>query len=239
MQTQRYSEAAARRGLAWLMAAALALAASPAFAQAEQQTLVDASATTLSDFMRDPDMTWLQQNIGRAKGVLIAPVVVKAGWIFGGSGGRAVLFAREARTGHWSGPAFYNVGAASVGFQAGIAVSETLTLVMTERGLNSLLASSAKLGGDLSVAAGPVGAGTGGDITSDFISYSRSKGVYGGVNLEGSVISVADNWNREYYGAGVLPPDILLRGTVHNEQADRLADALARAAGTERLSSVK
>ncbi len=137
---------------------------------------MNASETTFANFMRDPDMTWMQRHIGRAKGVLIAPQVVKAGWIFGGAGGRAVLFGRNAQTGTWTGPAFYNVGAASVGFQAGISVSETVTLVMTERGMNSLLATSVKLGGDASVAAGPIGAGANSDVTADFVAFSRVQG---------------------------------------------------------------
>ena len=219
--------------------ASVVAASGHAFAQTEQEALVNASETTFSNFIRDPDMTWLQRHIGRAKGVLIAPKVVKAGWIFGGSGGRAVLFARNDRTGRWGGPAFYNVGAASVGFQAGVAVSETVTLVMTEKGINSLLATSVKLGGDASVAAGPVGAGANSDITADFVAFSRSKGVYGGLNLEGSVIDVADNWNRAYYGMAVLPPDILLRATAHNAQGERLAAEVGRAASSEKTSSLR
>ncbi len=213
-----------------LAALFIAGASVQARAETEQQQLVDDANATFSRFMRDPDMTWLQTHIGSAKAVLIAPQVLKAGYIFGGSGGRAIVFARNEATGRWTGPAFYNLAAASVGFQAGIQVSETVTLVMSQKALDTLLASSAKLGGDLSVAAGPVGAGTNADITSDFIAYSRSKGVYGGLNLEGSVVSVADNWNRAYYGTGVLPPDILVRATTHNPQADRLIAALDRAA---------
>src|SRR5437762_13683351 len=125
--------------------------------------------------------------------------VVKAGWIFGGSSGRAVLFARNDQTGRWEGPAFYNLATASVGFQAGVAVSETITLVMTDRGLNSLLATSVKVGGDASIAAGPIGAGANADVTTDFVAFARSKGVYGGLNLDGTVVHVADNWNRAYY----------------------------------------
>ena len=90
-------------------------------------------------------------------------------------------------------------------------MSETVTLVMTDKGMNSLLATSVKLGGDASIAAGPIGAGANSDITTDFVAFSRSKGVYGGLNLEGSVIDVADDWNRTYYGTAVLPPDILMR----------------------------
>ena len=229
----------ARRWIGSLAVASVVLAGGHAFAQSEQQALVNSAETTFSNFMRDPDMTWMQRHISQAKGILIAPQIVKAGWIFGGAGGRAVLFARNDATGRWAGPAFYNIGAASVGFQAGIEVSETMTLVMTDRGMNSLLASSAKLGGDASVAAGPIGAGANSDITTDFVAFSRSKGVYGGLNLEGSVIAVADNWNRNYYGSGVLPPDILLKQTVHNPQADRLAAELSRAASRQRVSSTQ
>ncbi|TMH66596.1 MAG: lipid-binding SYLF domain-containing protein [Betaproteobacteria bacterium] len=170
-----------------------------AWAQSEQQELVNSAETTFSNFTRDPDMTWFQRHVGSAKAVLIAPQVVKAGWIFGGSGGRAVLFARNDQTGRWEGPAFYNLATASVGFQAGVAVSETVTLVMTDRGLNSLLATSVKVGGDASIAAGPIGAGANADVTTDFVAFARSKGVYGGLNLDGTVVHVANNWNRAYY----------------------------------------
>ena len=138
--------------------------------------------------------------------------------------------------GRWSGPAFYNIGTASVGFQAGIDLSETVTLVMTDKGFNSLMASSVKLGGDASIAAGPIGAGANSDVTADLISFSRSKGIYGGLNLNGTVVSVADSWNRDYYGRSVLPPDILMRASAHNPQADELADAISRAAGGSRTS---
>ena len=186
--------------------------ATPALAQADQQKLVGQAEITLSNFLRDPDMKWLQQNFGRAKAVLIAPEIVKAGFIFGGSGGRSVLFARDAKSGEWRGPVFYNMGTASVGFQAGVEVSEAITLVMTEKGFNSLLATSVKLGGDASVAAGPVGAGAKSDVVADLIAFSRSKGVYGGLNLDGTVLTAADDWNQAYYGKKVLPPDVLIRG---------------------------
>src|SRR5208282_751614 len=171
-----------------------------ALAQSDQQALVNKADKTLSNFLRDPDMTWLQQHLKEAKGVIIAPEVVKAGFIFGGSGGRAVTLARDPKTGRWVGPAFYTLATASVGFQAGVSVSEVITLVMTEKGLNSLLSPSVKLGGDASIAAGPVGAGAKSDIIADFISFSRAKGIYGGVNLDGTVIAIANDWNQWYYG---------------------------------------
>jgi lipid-binding SYLF domain-containing protein len=215
--------------LAAIAAASVAGVSAPAIAQQDQQALVTSAQSTFSDFMRDPDMTWLHANMARARAVLIAPEIVKAGWIFGGSGGRAVLYARDSQ-GKWAGPAFYNIGAASVGFQAGLSVSQTLTLVMTDKGLNTLLANSVKLGGDASVAVGPVGAGANSTIAADFVAFSRSKGLYGGLNLEGAVISPANDWNNAYYGKNVLPPDILVRGDTHNPQGEQLAADIGRAA---------
>jgi len=209
---------------------AFAGTSSVASAQSEQQDIVRSAETTFSNFMRDPDMTWLQQNIGRAKAVIIAPNIAKAGFIFGGSGGRAVLIARDPQTGQWRGPAFYTLLTASVGFQAGISVSEMVTLVMTDQGLNSLLANSVKIGGDASIAAGPVGAGAKSDITTDFVAFSRSKGIYGGLNLDGTVVSPANDWNEAYYGKAVLPPDIVVRGNVQNHQGDALVLAVTTAA---------
>ncbi len=218
--------------LAGSLAALLLLAASgAALAQSEQQKLVNAAEVTLSRFMRDPDMTWLQQNIHRAKAVMIAPEVAKAGFIFGGSGGRAVTLAHDAHSGKWGGPAFYTLATASVGFQAGISVSEVVTLVMTEKGLNSLLSPSVKLGGDASVAAGPIGAGAKSDVVADFISFSRSKGLYGGLNLDGTVIAISDEWNEAYYHKTILPPDILVRMSVHNTGAAKLLHDVMLATG--------
>jgi len=224
--TQTYKRIAAS---AIVAIAAAGLLVSAAQAQSEQQKLVNDAGKTLSTFLRDPDMTWLQNNIGRAKGVLIAPTIAKAGFIFGGSGGRAVLVAHEAPAGKWAGPAFYTLATASVGFQAGISVSENVTLVMTDKGLNTLLANSVKLGGDASVAAGPVGVGAKSDVVADLVTFSRAKGVYGGLNLDGTVVAPANDWNNTYYGKNVLPPDILIRMSAHNKQADPLLAQVTKA----------
>jgi lipid-binding SYLF domain-containing protein len=212
-------------------AVALTALAPAAHAQADQQKLVDQSTTTFSNFVRDPDMTWFQQNVGRAKAVLIAPEIVKAGFIFGGSGGRAVLIARDPKSGKWVGPAFYALATASVGFQAGLSVSETITLVMTEKGMNSLLSPSFKIGGDASIAAGPVGAGAKSDILADLIQFSRSKGIYGGLNLDGTIVNTADDWNLAYYGKKLLATDILIRDQLQAPGAEKLIGEITKAAG--------
>ena len=195
---------------------------------AEAERLVADAQTTLSNFLRDPDQTWIQRNLGRARGVLIAPQVVRAGFIFGGSGGRAVLVAREGGT--WNGPAFYDLATASVGFQAGVDVSEVVVIVMTERGLNSLLSNSFKVGADASIAAGPVGAGAQSTVTADLVSFSRAKGVYGGLNLDGTVVHSNVGWNNAYYGgSNVTPPDILIRASSKSAKSAALLSEVTRA----------
>ena len=140
------------------------------------------------------------------------------------------MVARDPKSGKWVGPAFYAMATASVGFQAGISVAEGVTLVMTDKGFNSLLATSFKMGGDASVAAGPVGAGARSDIVADLITFNRAKGVYGGLNLDGTVVTASDDWNASFYGKKVLPPDILVRRDVQNKMADKLLAQVAAAA---------
>jgi lipid-binding SYLF domain-containing protein len=211
-----------------LAAVALAGCASQAVSHSEPDELVSDARRTLSNFIRDPDQTWIQDNLPRAKAVMIAPQIVKAGFIFGGSGGRAVLVARDGQT--WVGPAFYDLGTASVGFQAGVEVSEAIIVVMTDRGLNSLLSTSFKMGGDASIAAGPVGAGAKSTVTADLITFTRAKGVYGGVNLDGTVVNTNISWNDAYYGkTNVLPPDILMRRTATSPKSAALLKEVASA----------
>lgn len=222
-----------RRAALLVVAAAIATACATTepgkpMSAAEPDKLVADARVTLSNFMRDPDQTWIHDNLDRAKAILIAPQIVKAGFIFGGSGGRAVLVAKDGRT--WVGPAFYDLATASVGFQAGVEVSEAVIVVMTDKGLNGLLSSSFKIGGDASIAAGPVGAGAKSTITADLVSFSRSKGVYGGVNLDGTVVHSNVGWNDAYYGGrSVLPPDILIRKTVRSAKSQALLAEVAKA----------
>ncbi len=199
------------------------------YAQSDQRSLVTAATLTFANFNNDPDMAWLHRNLKRAKAVLIAPDITKAGLILGGSGGRAVVVARDPKSGKWVGPAFYTLATASLGFQAGISVSEMVTLVMTDKGLNSLLADSFKMGGDAAVAAGPVGAGAQTDLVADLVSFSRSKGVYGGLNFDGTIVSPSDKWNRIYYGKPVTASDILVRMSVRSKQASELLNLVTAA----------
>lgn len=210
-------------GLLWLRPVVCAQA------QSEQEKLILGAEVTFNHFLDDPQMAWFQENIGKAKAVLIAPEIVKAGFILGGSGGRAVLFARDGKTGVWHGPAFYTLATGSIGFQAGLEVSEAVTLVMTDKGLESLLRNAFKMGGDASIAAGPVGAGTRTDIQADLVSYSRGKGIYGGLNLDGTIVRTSDVWNRAYYRDELSAAEILIRPEKANVRAARLRAEIAKA----------
>lgn len=212
------------------IAVALFGAAYPAFGASDSEQLVEKAEATFKTFQHDPQMTWIREHIRDAKAVMIAPEVRRAGLVVGGSGGRAVLLARDPATGNWSGPAFYTLATASLGLQAGIDKSETVMLVMTDKGLNSLLSSQLKLGADVSIAAGPVGKGGERSITTDVVAFSRAKGIYGGINLDGTAVTVNDEWNNRYYGKTVTAPDILVRHSVTNPKAEKLLQQIAQAA---------
>ena len=221
--------ASRRTALFTLGAAVLGGCASQPVSSAEPEALVESARTTLSNFIRDPDQTWIQDNLNRSRGILIAPQLVRSGFIFGGSGGRGLLVARDGRA--WAGPAFYNLATVSVGFQAGLDVSEAIIVVMTDKGLNSLLASSFKMGGDASIAAGPVGASARSTVTADLITFTRARGVYGGLNLDGTVVSTNVPWNDAFFGkSNVLPPDILIRRSVTSPKAQALLADVQKAA---------
>jgi lipid-binding SYLF domain-containing protein len=195
------------------------------------QALVDRARVTFSDFIRDPNYIWFRENIDHAAGVLIFPQVIKGGFIWGGSGGTGVLLVRDEKTGKWSGPAFYTIGSVTFGLQIGGEASEVVILAMTRKAINSLLSSSFKLGGDVSIALGPIGAGAKANadipnVTADFISFAKSKGLYAGLNLEGAVVAVRDSLNQAYYGKDVRPSNIVMKQDVNNRRSAELREAL-------------
>ena len=206
----------------------------PAAAQDNhQQVLVDQASLTLNEFLNDQAMSYLRNNIRYAKGVLITPSLFKAAFWIGGSGGRGLLMVRDPRTNEWSGPAFYTIGGGSLGVQFGASTSEVVMMVMTQKGIDSLYATTFKLGGGVSAVAGPVGIGAEGatapNLSADFLSFARSKGAFIGAALDGAVISVSSDYNQAYYGKPVRPVDVFATKDVHNPGADKLRTQLANA----------
>lgn len=214
--------------------AGAALAATPALAgdkREEAVDLVEDAAETLSYFSADSAFEPMWSLADQAKAIVIIPQSIRAGFVFGGSGGDAVMIARN-KDGTWSQPTFYAVGSASFGFQAGAEFSEVVLLVMTQRGMEHLLSTSFKLGADASIAAGPIGAGAKAQ-TTDILAFSRSRGLYGGVSLEGAVIKSRKNFNKAYYNADVSAGEIVYRADVYNPASANLQNAAWRLANRD------
>ena len=199
--------------------------------RAETQAEVVGSQATLTNLMRDPDAKWFQDNIGSAKGVLLSSeVLVKARVLKAGAGGRSVLLVKGA-DGKWRGPVFASITLEPSAFKEGVKASEVAALVMTDKGIAALTGPGAKLGGDVSYAAGPVGAGAAGPVTADVVGYTRVKGAYGGVNLDGASVKPYADWNAAYYNApGVQVKDIL-SGKATSRDTVSLLNAVNKASG--------
>lgn len=206
---------------------ALALALSPAHAKSKREkaeNLVAKAADTVSYFASDKAYEPMWEAADDAKAMVIIPRSLRGGFMIGASGGNAVMIARND-DGGWTEPTFFTIGSLSFGFQAGGEASETILLVMTKRGMEQLLSTNVKLGADLSLAAGPVGGGAKAQ-TVDVLAFSRSRGLYGGVSLEGALLKARHSWNREYYGADVTPADIIFRQEVARPQSATLQNAV-------------
>jgi SH3 domain-containing YSC84-like protein 1 len=206
-------------------------AAGPEF---EAKKVVETSLLTLESFMAEPPSAEFQDLIKKAQGIYITPSLLKGAFVVGVSGGNGVLLVRDKFSGKWMGPAFYTLGGASFGVQAGGQDSEVVLLIMTERGVASFMRSNFKLGVDTGIAAGPVGGGVGAEtanLSADILSFSRSKGLYGGLSLGGSVVTVRSELNSAYYGKNVSPAQILIGGRVSNPLSQGLLEAAAKAAG--------
>ena len=228
-----------KRSSVLLLAAAVLAAFSAVPATAAASDRADAQATvtkaniTFNSFMSDKNFTEMRKLSRSAKGIFIAPQVLKGAFVVGASGGTGVLLVR-GEGGKWTYPAFYTIGSVSFGFQIGGQASEVILLAMTDRGVTTMLQNSVKLGADVGIAAGPYGAGAQAataNISADILAFSRSKGLYGGISLDGAVVDVRDKLNRAYYGKAVTPTDILVKRNVSNTHADALRASVAKISG--------
>jgi SH3 domain-containing YSC84-like protein 1 len=199
--------------------------------QAEQQTLVDRATLTVQEMMTQTVSDGPKDLIRRAKGVMVCPQIFKAGFFFGGEGGSCVMLAR-AGNGTWSYPAFFGIGSASFGLQIGISDSQLLMLIMTEKGVNAVLDSQVKLGANAGLAIATLGAGVQGSTTAaigaDIVTFAASRGLYGGISVEGSVMSTKTDWNQAYYGQPYAARQIVMQMQGANPGADPLRDLLTR-----------
>jgi len=192
----------------------------------KQQLLVDQARIIYKSFMIDKNMAWFREQMHKAKGFLIIPELLQGAWFIGGSGGRGVLVVKDKNTGDWSQPAFYTIGSLSFGIQFGGEKSEIVMMVFTQKGLDRLYASSLKFGGDVSIAAGPVGGGAKADVMTDFVSFVRSKGAFAGISMEGAILKANYDWNQAYYGKKVSPVGIVEKKLVSNPGSAELRNTV-------------
>lgn len=197
-----------------------------------QQAMVERAKLTFQKFVSDPNIGWGPNQAKNVMGIMIVPQLLRGAFIFGGAGGSGVFLARDEKTGSWSDPAFYTIGSASFGLQIGADASEMVLLVLTRKGMETYLTTSFKLGGDLSVAAGPVGVGGKGATsfqTADILAYSLAKGAFAGVSVEGAVVKTSNKSNEAYYGTGTRATDILIARSATNKGATELVAAVSEA----------
>jgi lipid-binding SYLF domain-containing protein len=202
--------------------------AAPAQAQSPQE-VVERSRIAVQSVLGDPNFGMARARLKSARGVLIMPNIVKAGFIVGGEGGYGVLVVRNSDG--WSAPAFYMLAAASLGLQIGAEVKEVIFIINTEKGLDALLKNQMKLGADASLALGPIGAGveasTTGNPATDIIAFSKTQGVFGGAAFQGGVVSAKEDMNRDFYGRPLTTRQILSDAGLASPTADALRRALA------------
>ena len=178
-----------------------------------------------------------QSLIDKAYCVIVFPSVLKAAFIVGGSYGRGLITCRKGRdfSGSWSAPAMFALEAGSVGFQIGGQAADIVMLIMNDRGMENLLQSKFKLGADASVAAGPVGrhadASTDWKLRAQVLTYSRTRGVFAGISINGAVITQHKEDTRDFYGRMVPFRTILLGNVESPKDAEVWRDTLRKYAG--------
>jgi lipid-binding SYLF domain-containing protein len=207
-------------------------AASAARADTQPEALVLKARISFENLINDKDYPQLRHYLKQGKGVMIMPSQLKGAFILGAEGGSGVLLAKDMN-GNWGYPAFYTVGAGSIGLQAGFQDSEAVLVIMTERALNAILNNQVKLGADVSVAVGPVGRGLEGATTTnvggDIVAFSHTSGLFAGGSLDGAAIVKRNDWNSQFYGPGATPRAIIYENKFSNPKADPLREALQSA----------
>ena len=174
---------------------------------------LDASADTLIDMMRASDHGIPQDLLNKARCVIVVPGMKKAGFIFGAKYGRGFAVCRRHGGSGWSAPAGMRVEGGSVGFQIGASETDVVLLVMNDGGIRHLESDKFTLGGEATAAAGPVGrdasAQTDAMMNAEMLSYSRSRGLFAGISLEGATLRPDGETNRELYGRDTTNREIL------------------------------
>ncbi len=189
-------------------------------AHAEDPPLVRAknAVTVLNQIMQAPDKAIPRDLLRDAKAVVVIPDMLKVGFVFGGRRGEGLISVKSPN-GTWSNPSFITMTGGSIGFQAGVSSTDVVLVFRTQHGVDSIVRGKFTLGADAAAAAGPVGrtanASTDGQLKAEIYSYSRSRGLFAGVALDGSVLRIDYDANAAVYGAGITPRRIFEGGVTN------------------------
>src|SRR4051812_1603666 len=227
-----------------LLMSAMGMVGTSAWAGSARQDSVvrlDSSVDVLHAVMATPDKRIPEGDLSKAKCILVGANMSKGGFIFGGKHGRGVATCRTAEG--WSAPAFVSIGGGSAGFQIGLEGVDLVMLVMNDQGFQHLLSSKFELTGEGSVAAGPVGrhasAGTDWKMNTEVLTYSRSKGVFAGLTLEGAVVEQDNDSTRAIYGKHMMFRSILSGKVTTPRSADAFLKAVSDAGQQAKIAEVK
>src|SRR5580692_4581750 len=233
-----------KRTISFLLMSVVGLFGTSAWAGSARQDSVDrlqSSVEVLHAIMATPDKGIPEEVLSNAKCILVVPNLIKGGFIIGGKHGRGVATCRTSDG--WSAPAFVSVGGGSWGLQIGVEGVDLVMLVMNDQGFQHLLSSKFELTGEGSVAAGPVGrhasAGTDWKMNTEMLTYSRSKGVFAGLTLEGAVVRQDDDSTRAIYGKNVEFRKVLSGKAATPRSADAFLKAVSVAGQQAKIAEAK
>ena len=229
------------RRIAQSAALAFALLSGPAFAGQSEDDRARNAERVLSEIQKIPEQSIPDRLLDEARAVIVIPDTIKAGLVIGGRHGKGVMSVKTA-DGSWSSPVFVSLTGASIGFQVGVQSSDVVLVIRNDRSLDNIVNGKFTLGADAGVAAGPVGrnaaAATDGQLKAEIWSWSRARGLFAGIALDGAVLQIDDGANASVYGPGTTPRAVFESRWQRAPSAAVVAfrDALEEATHSARLS---
>lgn len=212
--------------------AIFALTATLACAASDAPKRLETAASTLKEVMGTPDKAIPEELLNKAYCIVIVPDLKKGAFIFGGKYGKGFVTCRKKAGIGWSAPGSVRIEGGSVGFQIGGTEMDLFMLIMNDRGMNRLLSTKFTLGGDAVVAAGPVGRATQAEtdaaMTAEILTWSRARGIFAGISLNGATLREDEDWNMELYGKPIKNREILEGAVAPPKAADALLGELNR-----------